>query len=78
MELRSSPRRWQTAVRKRGRPRRVEGERASERIWALLTPNERASLVAAAKENGITISQLIRDAVNDYVADYGERPVFAE
>lgn len=62
---------------KRGRPARVEGERATERIWALLTPHERAALAVVAKDNGITIGQLIRDAVNDYVADYGERHLFA-
>lgn len=63
--------------RRRGRPSRVEGERATERVSALLTPQERAALREIAKTNGLTVGQILRDAVNEYVADYGERHVFS-
>jgi hypothetical protein len=63
--------------RRRGRPRRVEGEVASERIWGWVTPTERAALLWVATENGLEISQIIRDAVNEYVADYSDKRVFS-
>jgi len=62
--------------RRRGRPTRVAGERATARIWAFLTSTERQALDAVAHDNGLTVAQVIRDAVNEYVADYSDRRVF--
>ena len=63
-------------VRRRGRPPRVDGEVATARVWAWLTPRERAELERVANDNGVPVAALIREAVNEYVADYGERRVF--
>jgi hypothetical protein len=58
--------------RRRGRPSRVDGQRALRRIEFRLTEQENAGLEAAARENGTTVAALIRDAVNEFVADYAE------
>jgi hypothetical protein len=57
---------------RRGRPSRVEGEVATARIWAWLTPQERTRLLRVALENRLTIAQVVREAVNDFVAEYSE------
>lgn len=62
--------------RRRGRPRRTDAL-ASARVWAFLTAEERRDLAAVAAENGVTIAVFIRDAVNDAVCEYRERPVFS-
>jgi hypothetical protein len=41
-----------------------------------LTPAERADLEAAARENGVSIATLLREAVNEYVADYRDHVPF--
>lgn len=64
------------ASRRRGRPRRVD-EVSTARVWALLTAAERRDLAVVARENGVTIAVFIRDAVNDAVCEYRERPVFS-
>lgn len=63
---------------RRGRPSRVPGQLASERVWVRLTPKERADLKAVATENGKSVGEVLRDAMNEYVADYQERtaPLF--
>jgi hypothetical protein len=58
--------------RRRGRPSRVEEQPALRRIEFRLTDEENAGLEAAARENGTTVAALIRDAVNEFVADYAE------
>jgi hypothetical protein len=60
------------ADRRRGRPSRVDGQRALRRIEFRLTEQENAGLEAAARDNGTTVAALIRDAVNEFVADYAE------
>jgi hypothetical protein len=42
-----------------------------------LTERERTALLRVALENRQTIAQVLRDAVNEFVADYGERRVFS-
>lgn len=42
-----------------------------------MTADERADLERAARENGQGLSDFVRDAINEYVADYRERAVFA-
>ena len=49
---------------------------AEDRISFRVTRTERAELDAAAKENDVSVTDLVRDAVNEYVADYRERAVF--
>jgi hypothetical protein len=63
-------------IRRRGRRRRVEEEAASERVWARVTASERAALEALSREMGEAMGVLIRDAINEYVADFGERRIF--
>lgn len=63
--------------RARGRPRRIDAEAATERIWAWLTPSERRALERCAADVGADLAVVIREAVNEYVADYGERRVFS-
>lgn len=48
---------------RRGRPPRVSGEAASERIWAWLTPSERQRVNSAAEAYGLQTAVLIRLAV---------------
>lgn len=60
---------------KRGRPPRADRP-ATEIVKLRLTPAERADLDAVAAENGVSRNELLRDALNGYVADYRERPVF--
>jgi hypothetical protein len=63
-----------TVRRRRGRPSRIEGEAASERIWGYLTASEKRAMQAVARDLGVTVGELLRDAVNDYVAEVSERP----
>jgi hypothetical protein len=62
--------------RRRGRRSRIEGELSTERIWAWLTVAERAALEEVATENNLPIASVIREAVNEFVADYSERKIF--
>ncbi len=56
------------------RPR--SGERAGLVIAVRVTAAEATDLAAVARETHQTISELIREAVNEFVADYRERGVF--
>ena len=59
------------------RGRKPRGDVAStERVWMKITPAEREALNVVAKENGVHVATVIRDAVNSYVADYCDRTVF--
>lgn len=62
---------------RRGRPRRVEGETASERIWAWLTPSERLALEEFSRATDQRIAVIIREAVNSFVADSSDEQVFS-
>lgn len=64
-------------MRRRGRPPRIAGETASERVWAWLTPSERRSLERCALETHTELSVIIREAINEYVADFSEQKVFS-
>lgn len=61
--------------RRRGRPPRA-GVRATARVEFVVTADERAALAKMASENRQTLASVIREAVNTFVADYGERVVF--
>jgi predicted HicB family RNase H-like nuclease len=62
-------------ARRRGRPTRA-AVAADKRLEVRLTPGERADLERVATENGTSMADLAREAINEYVADYGDRQVF--
>jgi len=60
---------------KRGRPSRV-GVASHEILRIRITKSEKAELRQAARENNATVSDVVREAVNEYVLDYREGRVF--
>jgi hypothetical protein len=58
-----------------GRPRLFDVA-ASERISVNVTPAQRLELRRVASDNRTGVAGIIREAVNEYVADYGERRPF--
>jgi hypothetical protein len=65
-----------TAARRRGRPLRVAGAQSRARFCGFCTVEEREALDEVAREMGLPIAVVIREAVNEFVADYRERLVF--
>ncbi len=65
------------APAKRGRPPLPAHQRLDERIEVRLTDAERRDLARVAREKRTSIADVLREAVNEYVADYGERPIFS-
>jgi hypothetical protein len=61
--------------RPRGRPV-IYDEPATERMWLRVTPAAYLELKLVARENGLSLAGLLRDAVNVYVGDYAERHPF--
>jgi hypothetical protein len=49
---------------------------ASARVTLVMTPAQRLDLKRVATESGTGMSNIIREAVNEFVSDYGERRVF--
>jgi hypothetical protein len=49
---------------------------ASDRIYVNVTPAQRLELRRIATDNRTGMAGIIREAVNEYVADYGERQPF--
>ena len=43
-----------------------------------ITASERRDLDDVARENCVTVSEVLREAVNEYVADYRDRAVFRD
>jgi len=64
-----------TAKRTPGRPPLYE-DAATDRIWVRVTPAQRLELQRVASENRTGVSGIIREAVNEYVSDYGDRRTF--
>jgi hypothetical protein len=58
-----------------GRPLLFETQ-TSERIYVPVTPAQRLELQRVAAENGQSVAAVVRDAVNEFVSDYGERQPF--
>jgi hypothetical protein len=48
----------------------------SERIYVNVTPAQRLELRRVASDNRTGVAGIIREAVNEYVADYHERKPF--
>jgi hypothetical protein len=59
----------------RGRKRRQD-EPSTQKVGTYLTVAERADLQQVAKENRQSVAAVLREAVNEYVADYRERGIF--
>ena len=59
-----------------GRPTLYDTQ-ADARISLNVTPAQLAELKLVARENRTTVSGIIREAVNEFVADYDERRPFA-
>ena len=49
---------------------------ASARISVKVTPAQRLELRRVASDTGTGVSGIIREAVNEFVSDYGERRPF--
>jgi hypothetical protein len=58
-----------------GRPSLYD-EPVSQRIYVKVTPAQRLELRRVANDNGTGVSGLIREAVNEFCGDYGERRPF--
>lgn len=61
---------------RRGRPPLAPRDTRTSRIEVLVTEDERVALQKVASANRQTLSSVLRDAVNTFVADYGERVIF--
>jgi len=62
-------------IRLSGRPRRYD-EAATHRVTVRVTPTQRVALGQVAHENRSNVSGIIREAVNEFVADYRDGSVF--
>lgn len=62
-------------TKRRGRPR--SDNRASEVIKVNVTPAQKLDLRRVAVDNGMRVASVIREAVNEFVSDYGERQIFS-
>ena len=49
---------------------------ASQGVSVRLTPAQRLELEAVAREERTPVSRVVREAVNAYVGDYRELPIF--
>jgi hypothetical protein len=49
---------------------------ASDRITLNVTPAQRLELQRVASDNRTGLAGILREAVNEYVADYGEQQPF--
>jgi len=58
-------------------PKQVpQHERATVWLTIRLTPDQRSALKRAAHDNRTSLTGFVREAVNEAVADYGERRPF--
>jgi hypothetical protein len=62
---------------KRGRPPRLPGETLVG-FHFLLSVSERSDLKDVANELDMTAAEVLREAVNEFVADFRERRLFAD
>ena len=54
----------------------IPGDPATVRISIRVTPSVKSDLEQVARDNLTTSAGVIREAVNEYVFDYRNRPVF--
>lgn len=62
---------------RRGRPPRAD-RRATKRVEFVVTEEERADLERVATETKQPVAAVIRQAVDEFVADYREKKVFSK
>jgi hypothetical protein len=60
---------------KRG-PKPKYGETAADELRVRVTAQQRLRLQHAAKVNLTTVANLVRDAVDDYMLDFSDEPLF--
>ena len=58
-----------------GRPP-IDDVPATARLYVRVTPAQRLELRRVASDNRTGMSGIIREAVNEFVNDYGDRPTF--
>lgn len=63
---------------KHGRLTRIPGEVSNVRLRVVLTESEMRELQQVAADNYVTVSEVVREAVNEYVADYRDRRPFSK
>jgi len=63
-------------AKRTGRRPRVPGHASCVRLSVRLTPDERRDLESVARDNQTSLTDVLREAVNEYVADYRDRAVF--
>ena len=64
-----------SAKRRTGRPP-IADVPATARIEVRVTPAQRLEIQRVASDNRTGLSGILREAVNEFVADYGEKPPF--
>lgn len=52
------------------------GQATDATVCLRVTSDQRVKLQEAAKRNGTTVADLLREAVDDCVADFSDEPVF--
>lgn len=65
---------WRSAMARGPRPKFDRA--ATQTIRVRVTPEQRRDLDRVARDNNSRMADVIRDAVNEFVNDYGERRVF--
>lgn len=63
------------SCRGRGRPRRCT-DTSARNLTIRMTGQERADMETVARDSAMSLSEVVREAVNEFVADYRERAVF--
>ena len=63
-------------MRKRSGRKPIADVAATVRIEMRVTPAQRLELQRVASDNRTGVAGLLREAVNEYVADYHDRPTF--
>jgi hypothetical protein len=61
--------------KRRGRPP-IDEVPATARVWVRMTPAQRLTLRRVATDTGTGMAGIIREAVNEYCSDAGERRPF--
>ena len=62
-------------TRRSGR-RPIHDAPATNSVHVRVTPGQRLDLRRVATDNGRYLSTVIREAIDEYVSDYRDRPVF--
>lgn len=62
-------------LRRRGRPPRA-GVRATRQIGIRITDDERRALEEVVLVERKSLTEIVRDAINEYVGDFQERVIF--